>query len=331
MKALITGITGFAGSHLADLLISQNISVYGFYHPDHETANIDHIKNKIGLIPANLLDAGQVNLKIKKLDLDYVFHLAASSSPSLSFRHPWDTFENNLKSQINLLEALNQIRSKAKILIIGSAEEYGLVSKEELPLDENARLRPPSPYAVSKIAQDFLGFEYFIHHKMQIVRVRPFNHIGPRQSPGFVVAAFASQIAQIEKARSGEIKVGNLNSYRDFTDVRDMARAYLLALEKGKAGDVYNIGSGKLVKISKVLELLISLSSAKIDVVIDKSRFAPVEIEAFSCNYSKFHKATGWKPTIPLETTLSDTINYERGVLNSKHEILLAEGNANAS
>lgn len=317
MKALITGITGFAGSHLADLLISQNIAVYGFYHPDHETANIDHIKNKIELVPVNLLDTRQINLKVKELDLDYVFHLAASSSPSLSFQNPWETFENNLKSQINLLEALNEIHSKARILIIGSAEEYGLVSKEDLPLDENAELRPPSPYAVSKIAQDFLGYEYFVHHKMHIVRVRPFNHIGPRQSHGFVVAAFASQIAQIEKAAYGEIKVGNLNSYRDFTDVRDMVRAYLLALEKGKAGEVYNIGSGKLIKIAEVLDMLIAKSPAKIKVVVDKSRFAPVEIEAFSCNYSKFHKATGWEPKIPLDTTLSDTIEYERQKLVS--------------
>lgn len=317
MNALITGITGFAGSHLADLLISRNIAVYGFYHPDHPTANIDHIKNKIKLVPANLLDTQQINLEVKELDLDYVFHLAASSSPSLSFQNPWETFENNLKSQINLLDALNEIHSKAKILIIGSAEEYGLVNKEDLPLDENSALRPPSPYAVSKIAQDFLGYEYFVHHKMHIVRVRPFNHIGPRQSHGFVVAAFASQIAQIEKATYGEIKVGNLNSYRDFTDVRDMVRAYLLALEKGKAGEVYNIGSGKLIKIAEVLDMLIAKSPAKIKVVVDKSRFAPVEIEAFSCNYSKFHKATGWEPKIPLDTTLSDTIGYERQKLVS--------------
>lgn len=316
MKALVTGITGFAGSHLADLLLSKNIDVYGFCHPDHPAINISHIKNKIVLFSADLLDLSQMQDSLKGQTFDYVFHLAASSSPLLSFKNPWETFENNIKSQINLLETLKETSSNAKILIIGSAEEYGLVDKKDLPLSENTPLRPPSPYAVSKIAQDFLGYEYFVHHKMQIVRVRPFNHIGPRQSGSFVVAAFAGQIAEIEKKGRGKIFVGNLNSYRDFTDVRDMVKAYLLALEKGEPGEVYNIGSGKLIKIEGLLNKMIGKSSAKIEVVVDKSRFAPVEIEAFSCNYSKFHKATGWQPTIPLETTLSDTIEYERSQLS---------------
>jgi GDP-4-dehydro-6-deoxy-D-mannose reductase len=316
-KALITGIAGFAGSHLTDLLLQKNIKVAGFYHPDHSTSNLDHIKNEIDLFPVDLLNVQKTSDAVKKIKPDYVFHLAASSSPAQSFKNPALTLENNLQSQINLLEALISIKSDAKILIVGSAEEYGIVEKKYEPVDEQTPIKPISPYAVSKVTQDFLGYQYFVHYGLNIIRVRPFNHIGPRQSIDFVVPAFASQIVQIEKKGSGKIKVGNINSFRDFTDVRDVVRAYLLVLDKGEMGDVYNIGSGKLVKIENVLKTLISLSPAIIEIVFDKSRIAPTEVKSITCNYSKLKAATGWKPEIPLKTTLFDTINYERNKLKS--------------
>lgn len=310
-KALITGIAGFAGSHLAELLLAKKIKVYGFYLSSHPLTNIEHIKSKIKLIPVDILNARETANTIAKINPDNVYHLAASSSPSQSFKDPVETLRNNIFGQINILDALVKIDSKAKVLIVGSAEEYGTV-KEGEKVDEDDSLTPVSPYAVSKVAQDFLGFQYYLHEKLHVVRVRPFNHIGPRQSSAFVVGAFASQIAQIENKGSGYIEVGNLNAYRDFTDVRDMVRAYFLALEKGKAGEVYNLGSGKLVKISDLLKTLISFSKVKIKIKIDKGRYAPVEIKSISCNFNKFKRATGWEPKIPLKTTLFDTINYER-------------------
>ncbi len=314
-KALITGIAGFAGSHLAEYLLSKNFEVFGFYHPSHDSRNLKHIEGKLKLYPINILDKKKVESAIKEISPGFIFHLAASSSPSQSFKEPAKTLENNIFSQINLLDAVVKFSKESRVLIIGSAEEYGAIDKKDLPLNENSPLKPTSPYAVSKIAQDFLAYQYFLHSNLHVVRVRPFNHIGPRQSSAFVVPAFAGQIAQIELKGEGVIKVGNLNSYRDFTDVRDMVKAYLLALLKGEEGEVYNIGSGKIVKIAEILKILLSFSKAKIKVEVDKTRFAPVEIKAISCDFSKFRQATGWQPKIPLRTTLFDTINYERSKL----------------
>ena len=311
-KALITGVAGFAGSHLSEFLLSQKISVFGFFHPDHSINNIQHLKNRIDLIACDLLDKENVRAKTALVNPDFVFHLAAFSSPADSFKNPQETLINNILSQLNLLEALLKVKSKAKILIVGSADEYGDIDQKYLPADEKTPLAPTSPYSVSKVAQDMLGLQFFLQYKLQIVRVRPFNHIGPRQSKAFVVPSFASQIAEIEKQGQGIINVGNLEAWRDFTDVRDVVRAYLLALQKGVVGDVYNIGSGKAIKIADILKTLISLSKAKIKVKPDKSLFRPIDLKKIYCNFFKFQAQTGWKPKIPLLKTLSDTIEYER-------------------
>lgn len=309
-KALITGIGGFVGSHLTELLLSKNISVHGFYHPSHPISNLDHLKNKITLIPSDIFKSRNIKNHLKQIKPDYVFHLAAISSPSQSFTNSLSTLENNILGELNLLDSLTAIKSNAKILIVGSSEEYGNVTKN--PVSESFPIFPLSPYAISKVAQDFLGYQYFLRNNLRVVRVRPFNHTGPRQASNFVVPSFAKQIAQIEKDGKGIIKVGNLESYRDFTDVRDMVRAYLLALDKGKVGEVYNLGSGRALKIEDVLNSLISLSSAKIEVKIDKSRFLPIDIKKIYCDYSKFRKQTGWAPEISMHKTLLDTLEYER-------------------
>ncbi len=311
-KALITGIAGFAGSHLAEALLEKNISVFGFYHPRHSIDNLQEIKDKITLVACDLLDEKKVKKEIEHLSPDYVFHLAAFSSPAQSFKNPQETLKNNIVGQINLLEALVSAKSKAKILIIGSADEYGYVDPKQLPVKEDAPLLPTSPYAVSKVAQDLLGLQYFINQKLSIVRVRPFNHIGPRQAPVFVIASFASQIAQCEAKGGGTIKVGNLNASRDFTDARDMVKAYILALDKGELGDVYNLGSGHAVKISEVLKLMLKMAKVKIQIKVDKTRLHSHDIKVIYCDFSKFKSKTGWTPNIPLKTTLSDTIDYER-------------------
>ena len=315
-KALITGIAGFAGSHLTEALIQNNISVYGFYHPNHPIENLEHIRNKITLIAGDILEGKKIKKEIKSESWDYVFHLAAFSSPSQSFINPQETLENNIVGQINILEGLVAAKSKAKILVIGSADEYGRVDPKQLPINEETPLSPTSPYAVSKVAQDLLGLQYFINNKLNIVRVRPFNHIGPRQSTLFAIASFANQIANCEIHGGGAIKVGNLDTSRDFTDVRDMVQGYILALEKGALGDVYNLGTGQAIKIADILKSMVQLARVKIQIEVDKNRRHSHDIKTIYCNSSKFRSKTGWKPKIPLETTLSDTIEYERKKLS---------------
>ena len=315
-KALITGIAGFAGSHLAQHLISRKISVSGFIHPDHPIYNLEHLGIKANLIKCDILDKASVDRNLKNTSFDYIFHLAAFSSPQNSFENPKETLENNILGQLNILETLAKNKSKAKILIIGSSDEYGNASEMDSSIDESVQFNPSSPYAVSKVAQDLLGRQFFLNQKLNVIRVRPFNHIGPRQSTVFVVPAFAHQIADLENKGGGIIKVGNLNVYRNFTDVRDVAKAYLLAVEKGKIGDVYNIGSGNAYKIADILDKLISFSTVKIKIKKDKKLFREEHTVKILCDFSKFKKITGWQPQIPIEKTLSDTINYERHRLN---------------
>src|SRR3990167_1391914 len=324
-KALITGVAGFAGSHLAQYLVSKKFSVSGIFHTDHSIENVKHLKSSIKLIGCNLLDKNDLRNHIKNINPDYVFHLAAFSSPAESFKDPQKTLSNNIFSQLYLLESLVDFSPKARILIIGSADEYGNIDPKDLPVDEDTAISPVSPYAVSKVAQDMLGLQFFLHSKLHVVRVRPFNHIGPRQSTSFVVSSFAAQIVSIEQnkkglpaGRQGEINVGNLETWRDFTDVRDMVRAYLLALEKGVWGDIYNIGSGKAAKIADILKKLMSFSKAKIKIKKDKSLFRPVDVKNIYCDFSKFKRQTGWMPKIPINKTLFDTIEYERSRLKSQ-------------
>jgi GDP-4-dehydro-6-deoxy-D-mannose reductase len=200
--------------------------------------------------------------------------------------------------------------------VVASAEVYGSVTKEDLPMGEDTPLNPTNPYAVSKLAQDFLGLQYFLSYGIKTIRVRPFNHVGPRQAPNFVISSFAQKIAEIEKGKREPIlPVGNLEAKRDFTDVRDMVKAYSLIMEKGEFGEVYNIGSGRSYKISEILEMLLSFSSVKITVEIDKSLFRPIDDPELVCDSTKINKTTGWKAEIPLEETLKDTLDYWRNII----------------
>lgn len=317
-KVLITGISGFAGSFLAEFLLSKKeYDVNGTYLLEESIGNIERLKNKIKLMKVDLTKIKGVNKIIRLIKPDYVFHLAALTSPAASFKNPLITIENNIAAEMNLLSGvLDNKLFNTRVLIVSSAEVYGLVKKENLPIDEETQLMPASPYAVSKIAQDFLGLQYFLSYNLKIVRVRPFNHIGPRQSPNFVVADFARKIAEIEKGKTESvISVGNLDAKRDFVDVRDMVRAYLLAIEKGEIGEVYNIGSEKSYKISDILDMLLNLSKVKISVSVDRHRLRPLDIPELLCNARKFKKLTNWKPQIPIEVTLKDTLDYWRKII----------------
>ena len=314
-KILITGATGFAGSHLVDLLLKSNDQIFGTFYSETSLSNLEN-KEKIKLLKTDLTKKDQVKLLIEKVKPDYLYHLAALTAPMSSFEDPSETFINNVISELNILEELRRNNlKKTKVLIASSAEVYGNVSKENLPISENVPLNPTNPYAVSKIAQDFLGRQYFLSYGLSIIRVRPFNHIGPKQSPNFVVSSFAKKIVDIEKGRKDPVlNVGNLNAKRDFTDVRDVVKAYRMILDKGELGEVYNIGSGKSYKISEILNMLLSFSKTKIEIKVDKSLLRPIDNPELVCDFKKICKITGWKPEIALQTTLYDTLDYWRSI-----------------
>jgi GDP-4-dehydro-6-deoxy-D-mannose reductase len=239
-----------------------------------------------------------------------IYHLAAQASVADAAIDPVGTLFNNIGAQVNLLESVVELGLSPRILIVGSNEVYGRVSAEELPIAERAELRPLNAYAVSKATQDLLGYQYHVTHGLPIVRVRPSAHTGPGQSARFVTAAFARQIARIEAGlQPAVISVGNLTARRDFTDVRDIVRAYRLALEFGEAGEVYNVGSERAVSIQTVLEGLLQLSSRQIMVEVDPTRLRRAESPLQLSDCAKFRRQTGWKPLIPLEQTLSDVLD----------------------
>lgn len=312
-KALITGIAGFAGSHLAELLLSQGYEVYGLCRPRSKTDHIESIKSKLHLEDADLLDSHSLYTTIARIKPDYIFHLAAQSFVPTSWVSPSVTLEVNVVGSGNLFEAVRQVGIDPVIQIACSSEEYGLVHSDEIPIKETNPLRPQSPYAVSKVAMDYLGYQYFCSYKMRIIRTRGFNHTGPRRGETFVTSNFAKQIALIEKNKQEPyILVGNLETQRDWTDVRDMVRGYLVAVEKCEPGEVYNICTGKAVQIGDMLKMLLSFSKVKASIRPDPMRLRPSDVPVLIGDNTKFVSKTGWKPDISFEKTMEDLLNYWR-------------------
>lgn len=317
-KVLITGISGFAGSFLADfLLTNREYEVSGTYLSQASLVNLKQNREKLHLFHVNLTNQEETTLVVEKAKPDFIFHLAAIPAVGASFDRPAETITNNITAQLTVLEAVRKIGlSECKILVVSSADMYGRVSEKELPIDEKTNFYPTNAYAVSKIAQDFLGLQYFLSYDLCVIRARPFNHMGPRQSTGFVIADFAQKIAKIEKGKMEPVlRVGNLESKRDFTDVRDIVSAYTLLVEKGQFGEAYNIGSGTSYKINDILTKLLSFAKVKISVEQDEALFRPKDSLDRVCNNSKFVALTGWKPTIPLEKTLQETLDYWRNIV----------------
>ena len=339
MRVLITGITGFAGSHLAEYILANHpdVAIYATYRWRSRTENLETLtaqnkvemiegryptggtlredgrKGRVTLLHCELTDPGAVEKIIASVQPQRVFHLAAQSYVQSSFDEPAATLRINIESQLNLLEAIRRHDTQIRMHIAGSSEEYGLVHPDEVPMKETNPLRPLSPYAVSKVAQDKLAYQYFKSYGMHLVVTRGFNHTGPRRGTHFVTSSLARQIALIEAGKiEPVIYHGDLTSKRDWTDVRDMVRAYWLALEKGEPGEVYNVGRGKCWSIREMLDMLLSHSTVKIRTQEDPARLRPSDVPILWADTAKFQRATGWEPQIPFEKTLADLLDYWR-------------------
>ena len=305
---LVTGGTGFAGSHLVELLASTgmtNIHVTAFSRGSSAVSSFIPQENIHSL---DLTDFQSVSALINQVKPTQIYHLASAAGVGSSFEQTQSVLENHLKLQLNLLEAVKNSGLKAKILSIGSALEY---QPANFPLKETDPLGPVSPYAVSKVIQDMLSHSYAVSYDMNIVQVRPFNHIGERQGLGFVVPDFAKQIIDVESGRSSQIEVGNLTSIRDFTDVKDTVRAYALLMEKGESAQVYNVGSGVGYSMQQILDWLIAESSVSITIHTDLNHQRPLDQAQVVADNAKI-RSLGWAPTIPIQQTLKRVMNWWR-------------------
>jgi GDP-4-dehydro-6-deoxy-D-mannose reductase len=309
MKALITGIYGFVGYHLTHCLLDNGYQVAGFaLESDIEPkAFPSEVKTYVG----DLRDQAKIKEALDDFNPDAVFHLAALSSVKLSFENPTDTFSINIMGSLNLLEMISQMESPARVLLVSSSEIYGQLKPEDIPVKENALLLPVNPYGVSKAAVDLMGYQYFKAYGLPVFRVRAFSHSGPRQGTQAVLSDWALQAARIELGLViPEIRVGNLEVTRDYTDVRDTVRAYLDIIVKGKPGEAYNVCSGKAYHLGDLLKMIVSFCPKKIRIIPDPSRFRPVDIPVLIGSPEKLKADTGWEPAINLERTLKDLYNY---------------------
>ena len=343
MRVLITGVTGMAGSHLAEYLLTMNnTDVFGVIRRRSRMDNLDdlrlsgrlvlvgenapvtsseqlmaiierqHKPGALHLVEAELSDPLAMRTIVGGVRPDRIFHLAAQSYVPGSWSYPAETMHVNVIGQVHLLEAVRAAGIDPLIHVAGTSEEYGTTRPEDLPLKETTPLRPHSPYAVSKVAQELLAFQYRYSYGMRTVVTRAFNHEGPRRGDNFVTSNLAKQIAEIERGRRPpQLMVGNLNAKRDWSDVRDVARAYWLALEKGEPGDVYNIGSGVARTVRQMLQILLSFTEMPVKILEDPSRLRPSDID-LQADVTKFRQLTGWEPQIPFEETLSDLLDYWR-------------------
>ncbi|GAB4570418.1 MAG: GDP-mannose 4,6-dehydratase [Anaerolineae bacterium] len=313
MRALITGADGFAGGHLVRYLRAQDpaIALYGTVWRAAPRADIEEALQDA--IQLDLRDPDAVNAMIREIRPDYVFHLAAQAFVPRSFEDPWETLENNIRAQLNLTLALLAHGPEARMLVVSSAEIYGNVGQDQMPMTEELPFAPNSPYSVSKVAQDMLGLQYYLSHNMAIIRVRPFNHIGPGQNARFVAPAFATQLARIEYGlQDPVIQVGNLTAARDFTDVRDVAAAYYAALMRGKPGAAYNVCSGQPYTIQYLLDTLLRYCRAKVEVKVDPTLLRVVDRPVVVGSAARLNADTGWVPEIPFEQSLRDVMEEAR-------------------
>lgn len=314
MRVLITGAGGFVGKHLIEAISAQtDYEIFATALDEKEASNIDLSEDHITLI--DITDKDKVQALFERVKPEQIYHLAAQSSVGLSWKIPAVTLRVNIEGTLNILEAMRcQDMSGNKILLIGSAEQYGKVTAADLPIGEEQAVVAGNPYAISKIAQEQLAAIYKDAYGLNVCIVRAFNHIGTGQRPDFVISDWAHQIVEIERGeKEPKLFVGNIKVRRDFTDVRDIVRAYMLIMEKGESGQIYNVGSGKSISLEELLRTMISLSERKdIAVEVDPDKVRAADIEELVSDNRKLVEATGWKKTIPLEQTLTDILDSLR-------------------
>lgn len=328
MRSLIIGAAGFVGAYLIRHLqqelghqtavtklpnerISADKNVYNQhgagsdrYHPDITDLDIYDL---------DILNPDAVFQLMQSVQPDYVFHLAAQSSVAVAWNNPGMTVDVNIRGAVNVLEAVRRMKKRPRILLVGSGEEYGLVRPQEIPISEDNRLCPGNIYAATKACQTMIGSIYARAYGIEAVMVRAFNHIGPNQEPLFVVADFCRQVAWMEAGRQEAVlHVGNVDARRDFTDVRDVVRAYAMLAENGKAGEIYNVGSGRAVSIAHMIQLILKKSAVAITIEQDASKVRPVDLPVIEADIRKLQTATGWQPQIGLEQTIEETLSYWR-------------------
>jgi GDP-4-dehydro-6-deoxy-D-mannose reductase len=310
-RILVTGATGFVGRHLLDLLRSEpDLRIAG---TSRHAFSLKWPERTVSTYVGDLTDRAFTDGMISEVRPDLVVHLAAQSSVSDSWQDPQATLVNNLVAQLNVLRSLTVHAPRSRVLVTGSSQEYGAVAPHELPLTEDAPLRPDSPYALSKVIQDFLGLQYFLGYGLGVIRVRAFNLIGPGQGDRFAIPSFARQIAEAEVGlRPRLIRVGNLEPRRDFTDVRDAVRAYWGLLRQGAVGEVYNVGGGSNRSIRDALDTLISLARVPVDVQVDPALLRPSDVPVVECDTHRLQSTLSWRPTISFEQSLRDILEEWR-------------------
>lgn len=315
MKALIIGASGFVGPYLVEE-IKRSLFCEVITTTSRKT-------NKLGIgedktVQLNILDKARITEILSSEKPDYIFHLAAQSSVALSWKDPKSTVDINIVGAINLINAIQQSGYAPKVLIVGSSEEYGKVWESSTPIRETTVLSPGNVYAVTKACQNMMATIYSHAYGLQLIMTRSFNHIGPGQSTQFVVADFCSQAVRIEKGLQEPVfRVGNLSAKRDFTDVRDVVKAYCLLIQYGKPGETYNVGSGHAASIQEILNTILSQTNAEVKVEIDSAKLRPVDVPIIEADISKIYKDTGWTPAISLAQTITDTLEYWRNTMLS--------------
>ncbi len=318
-RALITGIPGFAGSHLARELLEHGYTVHGTYLPGENLSRIDDLGKKVRLHKLDFLKEKNLHKLLGAVKPNYIFHLAAQPSVGSSFKFPEETLMINFMGTFHLLEAARKLRNLKGLLIVTSSDIYGVIKRTDLPLTEEQKLRPVSPYGVSKAAGDLMGYQYYKNYDLPVVRARSFNHSGPGQARGFVVTDLCYQIATLENSRGKPvIKMGNLKAKRDISDVRDVVRGYRLALEKGKAGEVYHLCSGKTHSVAELLKKALKLTDLKIEVKIDPKLARPTEVPILIGDASKAERQLGYKRRFTIDDTLKDCLDYFRSLQGGK-------------
>jgi len=323
-RILITGITGFVGSHLADLALEKGCTVYGLKRWNlSRMRNVKHLIDKIEWLDCDITDNVAINNVIKSVNPEKIFHLAAESFVSPSWNHPTHYMDVNYKGTVNLFEAVRNSNINPRILIPGSGEEYGDIPETDLPITEKTILRPVNPYAVTKIAQDLISQVYNTTYGLNTIRIRAFNHEGPRRDNVFGIPWFAYQVARIEsKLQDPVIKTGHIEDKRNFTHIRDMVEAYWLAIENCSPGELYLIGSDDEDKIHtyrQIIKKIISMSTVKnIKIEKDEQYVRPTSVPRLIGDTSKFRKLTGWTPKISVDKILEDTLNYWRDFVKNE-------------